>query len=226
MTPGRSLGLAAILAAALAAGVAWFVRMPLPFPGFSAVAAAALAALATLAIVAWMPASWLWSEADRLRMAFRARHGLSDMAAERALDMITKAHQRAANMRASAAVMREDIAAEVDRLADRLDAAAREIFYSPDRQRDLSAVLLRSELIEEAAVAHAALRRRKHTSTEDLSREKLRAAVAAMNAAFDQTDLLAARGLLENVEVASDVAERLLTPARHMMPADKAPTPH
>jgi len=159
-----------------------------------------------------MPRSWVWSEAERLRHAFQARHGLLEQAAGLALTTITGAHARATSLRQAASVMRDDISARVISVADRLDAAAREIFYTPDRQRDLRTVLVRSELIEEAATAHAALRRRKHTATEDESRQKLAAAVDALNAAFEQTDLLAARGLLQEVEVASDVAERVLKP--------------
>ena len=214
MSPRATPWIAASIAALAGVGFAWFVRLPLPFPGFSALAAACLAALGTLALVAWMPRKWVWTDAERLRMAFQARHGVSEAAAGMALGAITTTHARAESLRRSAAVMREDIAKEVMAIADRLDTAAREIFYAPDRQRGLRNVLVRSELIEEAAAAHAALRRRKHTPTEDLSRSKLSAALEALDAAFDQTDLLAARGLLQEVEVASDVAERLLTPRR------------
>ncbi|MFQ6550129.1 hypothetical protein AADZ90_019450 [Aestuariibius sp. 2305UL40-4] len=214
MSPRATPWIAAGIAALASAGFAWFVRLPLPFPGFSALAAAFLALVGTLALMACMPRQWVWTEAERLRMAFQARHGVSDSAAGMALGAITTTHARAESLRRSAAVMQDDIAEEVERLADRLDTAAREIFYAPDRQRGLRNVLVRSELIEEAAAAHAALRRRKHAPTEDLSRDKLSAALVALDAAFDQTDLLAARGLLQEVEVASDVAERLLTPRR------------
>ncbi len=214
MNPRATPWIAGGIAALASAGFAWFVRLPLPFPGFSALAAACLAAVGTLALVAWMPRRWVWTDAERLRMAFQARHGVSDAAAGMALGAITTTHARAENLRRSASVMRDDIAKEVTAIADRLDAAAREIFYAPDRQRGLRNVLVRSELIEEAAAAHVALRRRKHAPTEDLSRDKLSAALEALDAAFDQTDLLAARGLLQEVEVASDVAERLLKPRR------------
>jgi len=75
-------------------------------------------------------------------------------------------------------------------------------------------VVVRSELIEDAARAHATLRGRNQAATEDLSRQKLQAAIAALDAAFDQTELMAAKGLLQEVEVASDVAEQVLTPRR------------
>lgn len=214
MTRGLMPWSVAVLAAVAAAGFAWFVRMPLPFPGFAIIAAAILAAFGTLAAIAWMPASWVWSDAERLQQAFRARHGISETGARLALETITTAHARADTLRQAAAVMRDDMAQRVHQVADRLDTAAREIFYVPDRQRDLRAVLVRSELISDAATAHAALRKRKHTATEDASREKLTSAIDALNAAFDETDLLAARGLLQEVSVASDVAEHLLAPRR------------
>ncbi|MEM7719845.1 MAG: hypothetical protein AAF222_11645 [Pseudomonadota bacterium] len=216
MKPGVSPWIAAFVAAVFGVGFAWVMRLPLPFDGFAAVAAAGLAFLGTLTLLAWMPTGWIWSEAEQLRQAFQARHGVSDYAAGSALEAITKAHTRATALRGAARTMREDVAERVSAVADRMDAAAREIFYSPDRQRDLRAVLIRSELIEDAAVAHAALRRRDHAETEDASRQKLISAVEALDVAFDQTDLLAARGLLAEVEAASEVAESVLKPRRIM----------
>ncbi len=204
----------ALLTAASSAGFAWLVRLPLPFEGFAIIVAGTLAALGTLTLIAWLPPSLVWTDAERLRLAFAARHDLSDGMAGAALAAIVGAHARAARLRQSASVMRDDMASALHDTADRLDAAAREIFYVPARQRALRTVLVRSELIEEAAQAHAALRKRGQTETEDLSRDKLLAAVGALDAAFDQTDLMAARGLLQDVTVASDVAERLLTPRR------------
>ncbi|MEM8803589.1 MAG: hypothetical protein AAGF55_13740 [Pseudomonadota bacterium] len=190
--------------------------MPLPFPGFAVVAAAGLAFLGTLSLVAWMPRGWVWTEAEQLRHAFQARHGGTDFAIDNALEAITTAHGRAGALRQAATAMRDDTAEKVGAVADRMDAAAREIFYAPDRHRDLRAILIRSELIEDAAKAHAALRRRKQDATEDASRQKLLSAVESLKAAFDQTDLLAARGLLAEVEAASDVAETVLKPRRNL----------
>ncbi|MEL6688883.1 MAG: hypothetical protein AAFP28_01080 [Pseudomonadota bacterium] len=216
MTPRTSMILAAVIAAVLSVAFALGLRLPLPIDGFAVAAAAGLAFLGTLALTAWMPASWVWSDAERLRLAFQARHGISDVAAGSALVAITTAHDRARALRVSAGAMREDMAEEVGAVADRLDAAAREIFYEPSNQRALRGVMVRSELIEEAASAHAALRQKADKAVEETSRAKLRTAVEALNAAFDATDLMAAKGLLREVEVASDVAERLLTPRREL----------
>ncbi|MEO0484507.1 MAG: hypothetical protein AAF092_01200 [Pseudomonadota bacterium] len=214
MTPRASLWIAGGLGAAVSVAFANVVRLPLPFEGFAAAAAAGLAFATTLAIAAWMPERWLWTEAERLRRAFQDRHGLSGDGAENALEAITRAHGRARALRQAATPMREDVADRVTAVADRLDTAAREIFYTPERRRDLRAVLIRSELIEDAATAHAKLRGRDQAATEDASRAKLLSAVDALEAAFDETDLLAARGLLAEVEVASDVAESVLRPRR------------
>ncbi len=214
MSRTTSLWVAALVAAMVAAAFAWNVRLPLPFDGFAVVVAAALAFLGTLTLVAWMPKAWVWSDAEQLRQAFQARHGMSEYAAGSALDAIMQAHGRASALRRAATAMRDDIADRVVAVADRLDTAAREIFYTPDRHRDLRAVLIRSELIEDAATAHATLRARNQTETEEASRHKLVAAVDALDAAFDQTELLAARGLLAEVEAASEVAETLLKPRR------------
>jgi len=212
MNPRLTPWISGLFAALFGSVFAWFVRLPLPFDGFAALVAAGLAFWMTLTLVAWMPSRWVWTEDERLRHAFQARHKLSDHAAGSALEAITTAHARASNLRSAASVMREDVAEKVHGLADRLDVAAREIFYAPQRQRDLRAVLIRSELIEEAATAHAKLRARNQSATEDAARKKLIAAVEALEAAFEQSDLLAARGLLAEVEVASEVAETVLKP--------------
>ncbi|MDA9207835.1 hypothetical protein N9O61_03010 [Octadecabacter sp.] len=214
MNPHTSLWIAGLLACVTSLAFTWFVRLPLPFEGFAVAAAAGLAGLTTLAVVAWLPASWVWSESERLKHAFQARHGISYNAAGSTLEAIATSHRRANALRLSAASMRDDIAQKVDAMADRLDTAAREIFYEPDRHRSLRAILIRSELIEDAATAHASLRKRNQTETEKVSREKLVTALHALDAAFDQSDLHAARGLLHEVEAASDVAETLLTPRR------------
>lgn len=214
MSPRTSLLLAGGFASIGAVVFALLTRLPLPFDGFAALVASGLAFLGTLALTAWMPASWLWTERERLTLAFGDRHGISGGSASVALEAIASAHERATALRQASQVMRDDMAEKVGGLADRMDAAAREIFYVPDRVRDLRSVLVRSELIEDAARAHAALRKRGHKDTEDASRAKLHAALDALDAAFDQTDLLAARGLLQEVEVASEVAETLLKPRR------------
>lgn len=220
MTPSTSLWIAGLVATGFSVGFALFVRMPMPFAGFAAIAAAGLAALGTITLLAWFPRAWVWSDAERLRQAFKARHGVSEAAAGNALSMITQTHARADAIRHAAQAMRDDVAERVGTVADRLDAAAREIFYDPGRQRDLRAVLVRSELIEDAAVAHAALRGKNHETTAKSSREKLLAAVDALEAAFDETDLMAARGLLAEVEVASEVAESVLKPRRTLKYSD------
>ncbi|CUH79110.1 hypothetical protein TRM7557_02196 [Tritonibacter multivorans] len=212
MKPRLTLWICGLLAASAAAAFAWFMRLPLPFEGFAIVAAGGLAFVATLSLVAFAPSSWVWSEAERLRMAFQARHGLTGDTAENVLEAIERAHGRAKVLRKSAGKMRKDMAERVLGTADRFDAAARELFYTPDRLRDLRAVLIRSKLIEDAALAHATLRQRKQAETEDTSRQKLATAIDALEAAFDATDLMAARGLLAEVETSSGVAETLLRP--------------
>jgi len=216
MSPTKTLWVAGLFAAVLSVGFTWAFRMPLPFQGFAAFAAAGLAFLGTLTLVAWMPRGWVWSDAEQLRHAFQARHGGTDYAIDSALEAITTAHARARALRQSATTMRDDVAEKVSSVADRMDAAAREIFYAPDRHRDLRAILIRSELIEDAAKAHAALRRRNQETTEDASRQKLLSAVDSLAAAFDQTELLVARGLLAEVEAASEVAETVLKPRRNL----------
>ena len=214
MSTRLSLCFAALIACGASIVFSWITRLPLPFDGFAVLAAALLAGLGTLCIVAWLPAKWVWSDVERLRHAFQARHGISEYAAGSALETITTVHQRAIELRTAATKMRSDVAEKVNTTADRLDAAAHEIFYEPDRHRALRAVLIRSELIEDAARAHSALRKRDQDETEQVSREKLIAALSALDAAFDQSDLQVARGLLHEVEAASDVAETLLKPRR------------
>lgn len=214
MSPRLSLCFAAAIAGTASAAFAWFVRLPLPFDGFAALTAFAFAGLGTLCLVAWLPTKWVWTETETLRHAFQARHGITEYAADSALQTITTVHQRANSLRGAAKKMRPDVAEHVSTIADRLDASAREIFYEPEQHRALRAVLIRSELIEDAARAHAALRARRQTETEQASREKLLNAINALDEAFDQTDLHVARRLLHEVEAASDVAETLLKPRK------------
>ncbi|MEL7462695.1 MAG: hypothetical protein AAFN79_01410 [Pseudomonadota bacterium] len=214
MSPVARLWITGVVAAMASAGFAWFARLPLPFDGFAAVAAACLALLAVPTVLAWMPPKWVWTDAERLRHAFQARHDVPDEVADSALAAIGGAHDRATALRGAAAAMRNDVAERVVAIADRMDAAAREIFYAPDAQRELSAVLIRSELIEDAAAAHASLRGREQTESEDASRGKLLTAVDALDAAFDERERRTARKLLNEVETASEVAEALLKPRR------------
>jgi hypothetical protein len=201
---------AAVLCAAGATAFALIQRLPLPFDGFAIWAAAGLAFLGTLTASSWMPARWLWSDTELLTFDFCARHGIAKDTAQASLLAISGAHNRADALRRAAKVMREDAAKKINDLADRLDGAAREIFYSPDRLRSLRAILVRSELIEEAATAHAKLRRRDDGAMADHSRARLLASVEALENALDHSDLMVAQGLLQKVDVASDVAERVL----------------
>ncbi|MGR3468567.1 MAG: hypothetical protein ACU0CI_11890 [Shimia sp.] len=214
MSPRSRLTLTALGAALAVAAFVWLLPPPvvLPAPMTSILAAGLLAALATLAIAAWMPPRWLWTESEQVRIAFQARHGLSDSAATAALAAITETHARATTLRRAAQAMRPDVAQRVEEAADRLDLAARDIFYTPDRHRQLRAVLVRAQLIEDAATGHAKLRARAQPATEEASRAKLLSALEALMAAFAETDLRAAQGLLAQVDAASEVAERLLKP--------------
>ena len=205
--------LVAIAAAVIAAGFALLVRLPLPFDGFAIVAAAGLALLLTLAFGLALPARLLWSDAERLAHAFSQRHGLSDASAKVALDAITRAHGRAALLRGASARFAEPLQARARELADRLDGAAREIFYDPDTLSVHRKTLVRSELIEDAVEAHATLRGRAETDANRAqmaeSRAKLTAALDALDEAFDASEARVADKLLAQVDVASATAEAL-----------------
>ena len=216
MTPARSPWIAAGLAALCSLAFVLLVRMPVPFPGFTLLAGAILAALGTLTLAAWMPSRWLWTDQERLTHAFCAHHGISELGAENALAAITQAHARAETLRTNAAGFQDDVRARVEQAAERLDAGAREIFYDPARLRALQPILVRSELIEDAVRSHRALRGRAKGREDaiETSRGELLRGLDAIEAAFEESDLMAARGLIRDVESASSVAEMLLTPKR------------
>ncbi len=220
MTPTRSPYVAALIAAVLAVLVVTLLRLPAPFPGASLVFAGLLAVLFTLTLVAWFPVHWIWSDQERLTHAFKVRHGVGVATAESALSAITQSHARATLLRRAADGFQDDVRARTERAADRLDAAAREVFYDPARLSALRPLILRSELIEDAALSHRALRSRSKKAETDASvaasREKLTRGLDAMEAAFEASDLSAKRGLLEKVEVASGVAETLLKPRKSL----------
>ncbi|MEM1274166.1 MAG: hypothetical protein AAGF88_10130 [Pseudomonadota bacterium] len=216
MTPGQSPWVAAFLAAIVAVGFALFVRLPLPFDYFAAVVAALLALILTFAIgLAW-PAGWIWTDAERIRHAFARRHGLSDTRATLALDAITKAHRQAEVLRRAAPDFVETLQTHARAVADRLDAAAREVFYDPDALQVHRKTLVRAALIEEAVAAHLQLRRRgqqyANSAQMEESRARVAAALDALDTAFDAAETKLADRLLQQVDVASATAETLLAP--------------
>ena len=206
--------LVAIPAVVIAAGFALGVRLPLPFDGFAIAVAAGLALILTLAFGLALPARLLWSDAERLAHAFSQRHAVSDASAKVALDAITRAHGRAALLRGASARFAEPLQDRARALADRLDGAAREIFYDPDTLSVHRKTLVRSELIEDAVAAHGALRGRAESDANRAqiaeSRAKLTAALDALDDAFDASETRVADKLLAQVDVASATAETLL----------------
>ena len=206
--------LVVIPAVVIAVVFVFVLRLPLPFDGFAAAAAAALAMILTLAFGLALPARLLWSDAERLAHAFSQRHAVSDASARVALDAITRAHDRAALLRGASGKFAEPLRARALELADRLDGAAREIFYDPDTLGVHRKTLVRSELIEEAVSAHATLRDRGESDANSAqiaeSRARLGAALDALDDAFDASETRVADKLLAQVEVASATAETLL----------------
>lgn len=214
MTPRGTLLTVPFLAALISVAFVYNVRLPFIFDGSVVVIAAVLAFVLCMTILAWLPAGWLWTDAEMLSHAFKSYHRLSDQGTNNALAAITETHARAADLRKLSVQFHKDLQSQVERAADQLDAGAREIFYQPSRLRALGPVLRRAELIEDATRAHKALRGRAKSdhATVALSRKKLAGALDALQSAFAQSDLAVARGHLEQVEIASSVAENLLSP--------------
>lgn len=217
MTPAQSPWVVALVVGLATLAFVALVRLPLPFPGFTAVAAACLALFGTLALGAWLPARLLWTDTERLTAAFKARHDIMDARAESALHAIAGAHSRAAVLREGAAEVAPELADRAAAMADRLDMAAREIFYDPGRLPALRAIITRSELISDAMETHRKLRARmgdSHQTTQ--SREKLIGALDALDQAFEASDVATAERLLAEVDAASTTAESLLAPRRRI----------
>jgi hypothetical protein len=206
--------LVAGLSVAAAIGFAFLVRLPLPFDGFAAVVAAGLAGGLTLALGLLAPASWIWTDTERLRHAFRVMHNISDIRTNLVLEAITLAHRRAQAMRSAASSFSEPLKTRTLTLADRMDAIAHEIFYDPKALSVHRESLIRSELIEDAVVTHSSLRRRSkaESNAEQIaeSRVKITAALDALEAAFDKNEARMADKLLQQVDVSSATAELLL----------------
>lgn len=218
MTPARAPWVVAGLVTIVAVAFALTQRLPLPFDGFAALAAAVLATFATFGLTLFLPPSWVWTDDERLRHAFVARHQVSDDRADSALEAITLAHRRASVMRAAAAGFIPDLRAQTEAAADLLDGAAREIFYDPKTLPTHRANLIRAELVEEAVRTHAKLRDRGDKTGIDaqvkLSRDSLASALSSLEGAFAQAEARIANRLLTQVDTASATAETLLAPRR------------
>jgi len=215
----RPLLLIALGAAALMALFAWRAPLPLWFSGITWAVGAALAALLTLVIALWLPVRQLWGDEALLRHAFRQRHGLSETRAGNTLALILEAHGRARRLRSAAPAMRNDVQAALAEVADALDAAALDLFYTPSRLMALHKPLAHSELIEQATLAHHQLLHRAKAQEDsqasknlETSRQTLLSALYALEEAFYTDQMKQVAADLENVQVASAVAEGLLRP--------------
>lgn len=209
----RPWGIATV-AVVLAVGFATTMRLPLPFVGFAAVAASAIAGTLTLSLTMLLPARWIWTDAERLRHAFAQRHKMSEQRSGNVLDAMTSAHARAENLRTNAALFAAPLAERAKEMADRLEDVARDLFYDPDTLSVHREALIRSELIEEAVLNHAVLRKRQRGQMNApqvaQSRERVDAALTALQAAFDQNENRLADRLVQQVELSSETAETLL----------------
>ena len=209
--------IAAALGLAVGILVPLFIRLPLPFPGFGAVAAALLALLTTFALLFAMPLRWLHSDDALLAHAFQARHGVSAQGATNALEAIQRAHRIASSLRSLSGNFVEALKVKAENAADLLDDAARKIFYEPRVLRQLQPALVRSEMIEELVQDHAKLKAMldENASGEDTaqtSRARVGAALDALDTAMRSIDQAEADRILQRVEASSATAERLLAP--------------
>lgn len=206
--------LVAVIAAVLSASFAIFLRLPLPFDGFAAVAAAVIACALTLSLTMMAPAGWIWTDAERLRHAFAQRHNMSELRSENVIDAMTSAHARADQLRKSAAMFAAPLDQRTKEMAERLEDIARDLFYHPDALSVHRQALVRSELIEEAVLSHASLRKRGHDDVNApqiaQSRHRIDAALTSLEDAFNHNENRLADRLVQQVEISSATAEMLL----------------
>lgn len=202
------------LAAVLVAGLVYltFVRLPLWFPGAHIVVAVVLGFALSLGALMLLPARWLHSEAALLRHAFDQLHGAQAGRYATALATVIDTHDRARRTRRIAPGTQDDIAALLNKTADRFDTLAKSLFYAPQELPKVQTVLSRSELVVEAIESHGALRDRAGGEGKDVeaSRAHLRSSIESLHAALDTVEARAITSLLEKVEVASSTAETLL----------------
>lgn len=214
MKPALFPWLVAVIVTVSAAGFALIARLPLPFDGFAAVAAALMAGMSTLSLTMMAPARWIWTDAERLRHAFAQRHNMSELRSENVLDAITAAHARADQFRNGAALFAAPLDQRTKEMADRLDDIARDLFYHPDALSVHRQALVRSELIEEAVLGHASLRKRGQSDVNApqiaQSKDRVDAALISLEDAFDHNENRLADRLVQQVEISSATAEMLL----------------
>lgn len=202
------------LGVVLLAGLAFltFVRLPLWFPGAHIILAVVLGLALALGLLMVLPPRWLHSEATLLRHAFDQLHGAQSGRYGTALATVIETHGRARRVRQIAPSTQEDIAALLNKTADRFDTIAKSLFYAPQELPKVQTVLSRSELVVEAIETHGALRARAGADGQDVeaSRAHLRSSIESLHDALDTVEARAITSLLEKVEVASSTAETLL----------------
>lgn len=208
--PAWGIALCMLAAVILASLALHTLRFPIFFTHSTALIGASATFLLTLSLSMMLPDRLLYSDAQQLAYHFQQRHGLSDGRAETVLQAIQSAHAKATALRAHSQSVHPELQADLRSAADRLDAIAGQLLEAPTELRQVQALIVRSDLLVDAAASHANLRRRAKGDVILKSREKVQDGLAAFQDSFDAMEDGAAERLMHRVSVSTDTAELLL----------------
>lgn len=186
------------------------LRFPIFFTQSTAVIGGGFTFVLALSFLLMLPDRFLYSDAQLLAYHFQQRHGLSDGRAETVLDAIQSAHAKATALRGYSQNVHSTLKADLNHAADRLDAITGQLLEAPADLRQVQALVVRSDLLVEAAATHADLRQKASEGMIAESREKVQAGLAAFQHSFDEMEDGAAQRLMHRVSVSTDTAELLL----------------
>ncbi len=208
--PILPLAICCFAAIGITAAFLEFLPIPVFFINSTAVIGAVCAFVFAIGFTMMLPDRLLYSDAQLIKFHFGSRHGISDDRANAALSMIQRAHSKASMLRRAGKSVQADLRADLAKAADQLDGIAGQLMDDPQAIRHVQPLVIRSDLLVEAATAHAELRKAASETVVNESRQKIRAGLAAFQEGIDTLEASAAAQLMHRIEASTSTAELLL----------------
>lgn len=188
-------------------------RMPDLFPWSTVVLPAVLTGILALGLAMLLPEKLYMTRAERMRHDLYTATGLTGAASERLMARANQARALADKLRAAAPEMREDAASVTIGAAEDLEGLADRILADPDNSRQASTLVTRARLVVDAVESFVGYKRDAGAKEPevDAARARIMESLAQMSEAADAVHTRLARQRLTKIEVATDVADDLLS---------------